>query len=151
MLATSIVLFHPDYIVSAGVAYAIFIGVLILTTLISCMGTKYLNKFGEYGAIYVLVASIVLVIAPLVRPPPLPCPFSTSNGKCLTRLVPSLQALCKNRHDATWVFSHFDAEYSNWGSFSFFLSWIGPAGVMIGFGFLTSLVRCSSLFLSAAC
>ncbi|KAL8279468.1 hypothetical protein RQP46_008030 [Phenoliferia psychrophenolica] len=111
--ATAIVLFHPDYIIPTWVPYVIFIALLAFSLAICSLGTVFLEKWNRVGGVYVLLATVVMFVVPLAMSP--------------------------SGHSVRYILSQFDPEYSGWGNTSFLVGLLGPAGVLVGFGFLTSL------------
>lgn len=65
--ATGILLFHPDYTIQAWVPYVIFIVILLFSLAVCACGTLVLERWNKVGGIYVLLATLVLFITPLVR------------------------------------------------------------------------------------
>ncbi|ORY26032.1 amino acid/polyamine transporter I [Naematelia encephala] len=112
-IATSIVIFHPDFVPSNGLNYGIFVALLAVTLALACCGTSFLNLFNKYSAYWTMLVTVVLFITPLVE--------------------------CENRNDIKWVLTHFDQSYSGWGAWAWFCSLLGPAGVLCGFGFMTGM------------
>ncbi|KAK4688951.1 choline transport protein, partial [Tremellales sp. Uapishka_1] len=112
-LGTTITLFHPDYVPSNGVNYGLYVAVLLITFVLCCCGTRFLEVFNKYGSYYIMAMTVILFIAPLVE--------------------------CENRNDIKWVLGHFDQTYSGWGDWAWFVGLLGPAGVLCGFGFMTGM------------
>ncbi|KAK4687521.1 choline transport protein, partial [Tremellales sp. Uapishka_1] len=109
-VSTAILLYHPDYLIKAWIPYVIFVTLLLCSLFCCALGTVFLERISRFGGIYVFLATAVTFIVPLAK--------------------------SQSRHSIRWVLTNFES-YSGWGNgTSFIIGLLGPAGVLIGFGFL---------------
>ncbi|KAK4699261.1 choline transport protein, partial [Phenoliferia sp. Uapishka_3] len=113
VISTAVVLFHPDYIIPTWLPYVIFLVLLVVTVALCSAGTVFLDLFSRTGGVLIPIVTVVLFIVPLAKG--------------------------TERHTIRWVLSNFES-YSGWNdAASFLIGLLGPGGLLIGFGFLTSL------------
>lgn len=66
VLATAVVIFHPDYIIPTWLPYIIFLVVLVASIILCSLGTVFLDRFSLVGGLWVPAVTVVLFIVPLV-------------------------------------------------------------------------------------
>lgn len=114
LILSAISLWNEDFAASAWQTALCFWCVTLVCYLINIFGVKYLDKINKICVYWTGCSIIIIMIVILTMAP--------------------------SRHDAEYVFAHYDSSQSGWPTgWSFFVGLMQPAYVLTGYGMVASM------------
>ncbi|VUC26650.1 unnamed protein product [Clonostachys rosea] len=116
LIAATVALYHPEYVMEAWQLLVIFYGICIATFIISAFCNDFLPAIDTLCAAFTLVSIVAVLICVAVK-------------------------AGAGRHSPAETLGYFDPTLSGWGNFSFFIGMLPCAYTFSAIGMITSMAE----------